>query len=149
MLGRRDRSPRLKGFARHLRKESTDAERKLWGLIRNGQLDGFRFRRQHPAGGYIVDYVCRSANLVVELDGGQHGDPELIAHDAERTRHLNLLGLRVLRVPDDEMLKHPDAVVETILRELKNGEKTPHPDPLPEYMERGKDACRRELRLTR
>ena|SRR5580704_5432228 len=88
MLGRHDRSLRLKRFARHLRKESTDAERKLWALLRDGQLNGFRFRRQHTIGGYIVDFACMKANLVIELDGGQHADADNAAYDAQRTLHL-------------------------------------------------------------
>ena len=119
MLGRHDRSPRLRTFARRLRAESTDAERKLWSLLRGEQLNGLQFRRQHPIGGYSVDFVCLKANLVIELDGGQHADPAGLAHDARRTRRLEELGLRVLRVPDDEMLKDPDAVLRTILRELE------------------------------
>jgi 5-methyltetrahydrofolate--homocysteine methyltransferase len=119
MLGRHDRSPRLRTFARRLRAQSTDAERKLWSLLRGKQLHDPQFRRQHAIGGYIVDFVCLKANLVIELDGGQHADPAAMANDAERTRHLQELGLRVLRVPDDEMLKHPDAVLGTILRELE------------------------------
>jgi very-short-patch-repair endonuclease len=119
MLGRHDRSPRLRTFARRLRAESTDAERKLWSLLRGEQLNGLQFRRQHPIGGYIVDFVCLKANLVVELDGGQHADPAGLVHDARRTRRLEEPGLRVLRVPDDEMLKNPEAVLRTILRELE------------------------------
>jgi len=81
-------------------------------------LRGWQFRRQHPIGGYIVDFVCLKANLVIELDGGQHADPAGVVHDAERTRKLEELGLRVLRMPDYEMLKDSDAVMATILREL-------------------------------
>jgi very-short-patch-repair endonuclease len=117
MLGRYDRTPRLMRFDKQLRKESTDAERKLWSLLRGGQL-GFRFRRQHPIAGYIADFICLKANLVVELDGGQHYDPTAIAYDAERTRELEQRGVRVLRVPDDEILKHPDAVLDAIDRML-------------------------------
>ena len=119
MLGRHDWTPRLRTFARRLRTESTDAERKLWSLLRGKQLNGLPFRRQHPIGGYIVDFVCLKANLVIELDGGQHADPAGLAHDALRTRRLEELGLRVLRMPDDEMLKDPDAVARTILGELE------------------------------
>ena len=129
MLGRHDRTPRLAKFAKQLRAQSTDAERKLWALLRSAQVSGFRFRRQHPVTGYIVDFICLKANLVVELDGGQHSDPAAIAHDAERTRRLEQLGLRVLRVPDDEMLKDPDAVLRTIRRELEAFGPSPWPSP--------------------
>jgi very-short-patch-repair endonuclease len=119
MLGRHDRNPRLKTFARRLRNQSTDAKRKLWSLLRGEQLNGLQFRRQHPIGGYIVDFVCPKVNLVVELDGGQHADPIGLTHDAKRTRRLEELGLRVLRVQDHEMLKDPNAVLNTIVRELE------------------------------
>jgi very-short-patch-repair endonuclease len=112
-----------------MRTESTDAERKLWAALRGGQLAGFRFRRQHPIGGYIVDFVCLKASLVVELDGGQHGDPAGVVRDARRTRRMKKLGLRVLRVADHEMLKDPDAVVRTIYRELTGEEPSPQPSP--------------------
>jgi very-short-patch-repair endonuclease len=125
MLGRHDHSPRLKRFSRHLREKSTDAERKLWALLRNGQLAGFRFRRQHPVGGYIVDFACMKANLIVELDGGQHADAADAAYDAQRTLYLQELNMRVLRIADHEMLKDPDAVVRTIYRELMAEEPSP------------------------
>ncbi len=91
-------------------------------------MQGFRFRRQHPIGGYIVDLVALKQNLVIELDGGQHCDPAKVEYDTERTRELQRRGLRVLRIPDDEMLKNPGAVIETILRALaSNGLKEPSP----------------------
>jgi very-short-patch-repair endonuclease len=129
MLGRHDHSPRLKRFARTLRKESTDAERKLWTLLRDGQLAGFRFRRQHPAEGYILDFVCLKANLVVELDGGQHADPVNAAYDAQRTRHLKKLKLRVVRIADHDVMNDPEAVIRTIYRELNIEEPSPWPSP--------------------
>lgn len=129
MLGRHDRSPRLKQFARSMRRDSTDAERKLWALLRGGQLEGFRFRRQHPISGYIVDFACRKANFVIELDGGQHGDEGNAKYDARRTERLRELGLRVLRIADHEVLRNPEAVVQTIYRELTKEEPSPRPSP--------------------
>jgi very-short-patch-repair endonuclease len=128
MLGRHDRTPRLEKFARQNRKQSTDAERKLWTLLRE-QLPEFRFRRQHPVAGYVVDFVCLKANLVVELDGGQHADAAGVAYDSERTRRLEQVGLRVLRVPDDEMLRDPDAALRTIYLELTEKRPSPRPSP--------------------
>jgi len=125
MLGRHDRTPRLKSLARQLRQQSTDAERRLWALLRDKRLDGFRFRRQHPIAGYIVDFVCLKANLVVGLDGGQHAEPAAVVYDAQRTRCLEEHGLCVLRIADDVMLKYPDAVVATIHRELTEPEPSP------------------------
>src|SRR5688572_18697671 len=109
MSQRRDPSPRLKGFARQMRAESTDAERKLWFILRDRKLGGFKFRRQHPIAGYIVDFFCMEANLAIESDGGQHYDPEGLAYDERRTKVLAAQGVRVMRFQDDEVLKHPDA----------------------------------------
>jgi very-short-patch-repair endonuclease len=118
MLGRHDRNSNLRQRARRMRTQSTDAERKLWSFLRNRQLVGFRFRRQHPVGGYIVDFVCLEANLVVELDGGQHSEESQSAHDAQRTIELQKLNLRVLRFTDYEMLKNAEAVLLAIHRAL-------------------------------
>ena len=80
-------------FARHLRRDMTDAEREIWHHLRNRALMGCKFRRQHPVGPYIVDFACVEHGLVVELDGGQHDE----ATDAERTRLLEARGFTVLR----------------------------------------------------
>jgi very-short-patch-repair endonuclease len=125
MPRRSDLDPTLKKFARNLRKESTDAEQLLWSLLRGEKIAGFKLRRQHPVGGFIVDFVCRKANLVVELDGGQHGDASAVAYDTERTRRLEQAGFRVLRVADHEMLKDSDAVMRTIYRELIGKDPSP------------------------
>jgi very-short-patch-repair endonuclease len=70
-------------FARHLRRTATDAERALWAKLRNRQLAGLKFRRQHPLGPYTVDFVCFERRLVIEVDGGQHA--EAAEQDAQRT----------------------------------------------------------------
>src|SRR4051812_3671931 len=99
MSRRRDSSPRLRGFARQLRADMTDAERRLWSQLRKHRLEGFRFRRQHPVAGYIVDFYCASARLAVELDGGQHLDPAGKRRDELRDEALGQLGIRVMRFP--------------------------------------------------
>ncbi|HUJ03471.1 MAG TPA: DUF559 domain-containing protein, partial [Rhizomicrobium sp.] len=68
-------------FARKLRREQTDFERKIWYALRNRRFAGFKFRRQQPMGPYVVDFVCFEEKLVIELDGGQHGMPENIQYD--------------------------------------------------------------------
>lgn len=105
-------------FARRLRNEATDAERHLWRYLRGGQLGGFKFRRQYPLAGYIVDFVCIPAGLVLELDGGQHLDAR--GYDAERTRAIEALGYRVLRFWDDDVLLRTDAVLEEVWRLLES-----------------------------
>ncbi len=104
----------------------TDAERLLWRHLRNRDLIGRKFRRQHAIGGYIVDFICIEAMLIVEADGGQHADRA--DEDAERTRHLTALGYRMLRFWNDDILLRTDNVLEAVIRAL---EAHPHPNPLP------------------
>jgi primosomal protein N' (replication factor Y) len=132
--GKRDHSRRLIAFAREMRKVPTEAERKLWFLLRRGRLDGYHFRRQVPIAGYIVDFCCLSAGLGVEADGGQHCGERAIEYDENRSRTLLEKGIRIIRFSDFEILKYPDAVQRTIYRELT---KNPHPNPPPEYRGRG------------
>src|SRR5438552_16110349 len=118
MPNRRDHNRRLITFARQMREAPTDAERKLWSLLRRGQLDGYHFRRQVPVAGYIVDFCCLFAGLGVEADGGQHLDPEQEEYDRQRSTALRAKGINVLRCSDVDILRHPDAVQESIYREL-------------------------------
>jgi very-short-patch-repair endonuclease len=137
---RRDANERLTRFARAMRAEPTDAERKLWSLLRFKALEGYRFRRQRPVAGYILDFYCPAKRLAIELDGGQHSDARQARYDQIRSARLNKSGVRVLRFWDDEVLKHPDAVAEEILRELEAP--SPHPIPPPEYQGRGNNPGR-------
>jgi adenine-specific DNA-methyltransferase len=129
MSKNRDSNTRLLGFARQMRSEQTDAERKMWLLLRDRKLSGFKFRRQHPIGGYIVDFICIRAKLVVELDGGQHTDPEQLKYDARRTQRLSDLGIRVLRFDDREVFLNESGVLEAIYAALI--ERVPSPQPSP------------------
>jgi very-short-patch-repair endonuclease len=121
---------RVRVRARLLRQTSPDAERNLWTALRNRQLGGFKFRRQHPVGRYFADFVCLETQLIVELDGGQHFDPDIMAADAQRTQNLNQLGFHVLRFTDREALIEREAVLTQILAWLHTHH--PHPRPLPE-----------------
>jgi very-short-patch-repair endonuclease len=116
----------LKQLARSLRKNQTDAERKLWHRLRARELCGYKFRRQYPIAPCIVDFVCIEKTLVVEIDGGQHGTMTEI--DNTRTEFLNARGYRVLRFWNNEVLRQLDAVLAKILDSLTH----PHPDPLPQ-----------------
>ncbi|MBI4240651.1 MAG: endonuclease domain-containing protein [Candidatus Rokubacteria bacterium] len=111
--------------ARELRRDQTEAERKLWARLRDRQLSGAKFRRQHPIGRYTVDFCCPELSLVVEVDGGQHA--ERADADRRRTEFLTQRGYRVLRFWDTEVLKEFEAVLERIAQGLRN----PHPNPLP------------------
>ncbi len=97
--------------ARTLRKEMTQAERKLWKLLRSKVLGNWKFRRQHPIGQYIADFVCVQARLIVEVDGGQHSQN---SYDAERTAWLESCGWNVLRFWNNEVMQNADGVIETI-----------------------------------
>lgn len=106
----------MEEIARKLRRASTDAELKLWHHLRNRNLIGQKFRRQHPLPPYIVDFVCIESKLIVELDGGQH--LEQVSRDDKRTAFLETLGFRVIRFWNDDVLLEPDLVLEEILRNL-------------------------------
>ena len=103
-----------------MRTEPTEAERRLWLLLRNRRLDHFKFRRQVPIGHYIVDVLCADRKLVIELDGSQHAESE---RDTLRDRWLAEQGYRVLRIWNNDMLARPTAVLETIWANLQ--EQTP------------------------
>ncbi len=106
----------LREFARSLRKEQTDAESTLWRLLRDRRIAGAKFRRQHPIPPYVVDFYCHEANLVVEVDGGQHAEQR--RGDERRTAFLERRGLRVLRFWNHEVLQETDAVLEHIWQAL-------------------------------
>ena len=102
-----------------MRKEMTDAERALWMKVRGKQLLGHGFRRQHPIGNYIVDFVCIDRGIIVELDGGQHS--EQVDYDTQRTAWLEQQGYRVLRFWNHEALTELDAVLAVITKALHQG----------------------------
>ena len=97
--------------SRPLRREMTDAERKLWQHLRNRRLGGFKFRRQATVGRYVADFLCSEKRLIVELDGGQH-TPDA---DGQRTRQLEALGYRVIRFWNGDALGNTLAVLQEIL----------------------------------
>ena len=95
------RNPRLSSLARALRKQMTKQEKRLWyDFLRTFPV---QFNRQKVIDDFIVDFYCHSAHLVVELDGGQHFEPETFQKDIERTKRLNSLGLKVLRFTNNEV----------------------------------------------
>jgi very-short-patch-repair endonuclease len=105
--------------ARQLRKKMTDAERRLWSALRDRALSGYKFRRQHPIGLYIVDFACVEHMLAIEADGGQHADNR---YDERRTAWLESQGWRVVRFWNNEVLTNIEGVVEMILRRLEGKE---------------------------
>jgi very-short-patch-repair endonuclease len=101
-----------------LRDSATDAERKLWSLLRSKQFAGLRFRRQQPIGCYIVDFYCSPAKLIIELDGEQHGEEGHARYDEIRTNWLLVHGYHVLRFSNVEFLKTPQIVLDGIAHVL-------------------------------
>lgn len=109
--------PEIRHRARELRRPQTPAEQSLWACLRNEQLDGIKFRRQHPIGYYIVDFYCAQAKLVIEIDGDSHA--EQVEYDLERTAWLENQGYRVIRYTNRDIKEILPAVLEGILEEVK------------------------------
>jgi len=116
--------------ARNLRLNQTTAEQRLWSCLRDRKLEGHKFKRQVPRGAFVVDFACLRKKLIVELDGGQHGDPEQGARDRVRSAWLESEGYRVLRFWNHEVLMNMEGVLGVIAQALKEWE-APHPGPLP------------------
>src|SRR5688572_26068980 len=109
-------APGTRERARRLRRDQTDAERRLWYRLRDRQIVEAKFRRQHPIGPYIADFCCPDRMLVVELDGGQHA--ETTAHDRRRIEFLERQGYRIVRFWANEVLQETDGVLTRILAVL-------------------------------
>ena len=101
---------KISPHAAPLRRNATDAENKLWAILRNRQIDDAKFRFQHSIDPYIVDFSCLETMLIVEVDGSQHNEKV----DAERTRFLESEGFRILRFWNNDVLQNPEGVVEVI-----------------------------------
>jgi very-short-patch-repair endonuclease len=120
--------------AKALRRAMTPAEKRLWAALRTNRLDGFHFRRQQIIDGFIVDFYCHAAGLVVEVDGPVH--EEQIEYDAERSRVLTARGLQTLRIKNEEIMHNLEDVLTRIRANL-----TPRPpsDPSPTLPHRGRE----------
>ncbi len=104
--------------ARRLRREQTEEEKELWRALRAGRFAGFKFRRQHPAGIYFLDFYCPAARLAVELDGFQHGLPEHQQRDEAREKFLAAEGIEVLRFWNHQWRQNRDGVLLAIWEAL-------------------------------
>jgi very-short-patch-repair endonuclease len=100
-------------IARKLRKTQTDAELRLWHQLRGRRLGGLKFKRQVPIAGFVADFVCEEARLVIEIDGSQHGTRA--AQDEERTKRLNIAGYEVLRFWNNDVTDNLDGVLVRVL----------------------------------
>jgi very-short-patch-repair endonuclease len=116
--------PALKNRRRELRKNQTDAEKRLWASIRNRQFYKLRFLRQYSIGPYILDFYCPALNLAIELDGGQHNEDKGEIYDAERSRFLKDRGIDVLRFWNHEVLQNIRGVLAK-LEEMCNPSQPP------------------------
>ena len=115
--------PQLLVFAKTMRTNATDAESLMWQLLRAKRFMNLKFRRQHVIAPYIVDFYCHEIGLVIELDGSQHGTDDAIEYDAERTKFLEALDLKVVGYWNHELLRDNDIVLEDLWRvcfELKS-----------------------------
>ena len=112
------RDPKSISLARNLRRNESDAERKLWSKLRSRQFDNLKFRRQHPIGKYIVDFVSIEKKIIVEVDGGQHNELNNIENDKQRTIRLENEGYTVLRFWNNDVLTNIEGVVIRILEQI-------------------------------
>ena len=129
MLGQTNQHIRHAELQRKLRKTATPAEQKLWMHLRAKRLQGFKFRRQHPFGDYILDFVCMEHRLIVEVDGSQHLDSVV---DPIRDATLEAAGFRIVRFWNHDVLERTNLVLTVVLSELTGQlEKQHHPLPSP------------------
>ena len=115
-------NPRLKQFSRDLRKGYQLAEVKLWNCLKAKRM-GYPFRRQYPILNYIADFYCKPLNLVVEIDGYSHFSAEAQERDEERHRQMQVLGLKVIRVNDDEVRKDAERIANWIIEQAVDGDR--------------------------
>jgi len=116
--------------ARRLRRDTTDAERKLWRALRSLPMHNSHFRRQATIGPYFADFACHAKRLVIELDGGQHGDVLHAASDAKRDAYMQQAGYRVLRFWNNDVMQNTQGILEAIAEALSVPQ-PPTPDPSP------------------
>jgi very-short-patch-repair endonuclease len=111
----RPTAKRIRNFAKKMRREPTDAEARMWRLLRHRRLALFKFRRQVPFQSYILDFVCFEKRIIIEIDGSQHASSE---RDAAREAILVTEGFRIIRYWNNDVLQQPSAVLEDILAKL-------------------------------
>ena len=114
--------PYNKDFRCQLRHDMTDAERLLWKRLCKKQLDGWKFRRQHGLGDFVMDFYCPIIKLCIEVDGGIHDEPDVHQKDVRRTEFLEKQGIRVLRFKNEEIENNIDDVVNRIKEYIKSNQ---------------------------
>lgn len=121
---------------RRLRSNMPGPETRLWSRLRARQLQGFKFRRQHGIGPYIVDFYCPEQSLIIEVDGDSHADADQIVKDQRRDTYFQSLGLRVIRYFNDDIVMNLAGVLEDLAEKLASGSTSPRPS----LRRRGKEA---------
>lgn len=119
------RLAKLRGRAKGMRSEPTEAEHRLWQILGAHRFAGYKFRRQVPVDFYLADFVCFAARLIIELDGGQHAESE---RDGRRDAYLRAQGFRIVRIWNNDLFTNEEGVVELILSALRS---PPLPNPSP------------------
>ena len=119
------RISKLRGHAKTMRSQPTDAEHRLWQILRAQRFQGYKFRRQVPLDFYIADFVCFAARLIIELDGGQHAES---TRDEKRDAYLRSQGFRIVRIWNNDLFGNEEGVGEAILAALRS---PPLPNPSP------------------
>jgi very-short-patch-repair endonuclease len=109
------RSAAMTSRARKLRKDLTEAEKKLWRALRRDQIGGLSFRRQHPIGPYVLDFYCPELGLAIEVDGGQHGYLSKHIDDERRSRWLSTQNVQVIRFWNNDVMQNLDGVLSEIV----------------------------------
>jgi very-short-patch-repair endonuclease len=128
------------GKCKTLRRNQTDAEKKLWAVLRNRNLAGVKFRRQFPVGRYMLDFYAPEYGLGIEADGGQHYEDTLKRQDDVRTRELSKLGVEIIRFSDRDILTNIEGVYEAIKKAIEQKkDNPPHLYPLPQGERKGKN----------
>lgn len=124
----RDHTEEALKRARALRGEMTVPEQRLWAVLNDRSITGYKWRRQHPKGVYILDFFCHQIGLVIEVDGDSHAGQE--EYDANRTAWLKEQGLKVIRFTNDDVMRNLAGVMEVVCRACE--ERSPHPGFPPE-----------------
>jgi very-short-patch-repair endonuclease len=115
--------------ARGLRQTLPDPQRRLWRLLRDRRFAGYKFRREHPIGRYVLDFYCAEAGVSLELDGGQHGHPEQQARDEQKEKYLASRGIVTRRFWNWQVRRQPEMVKENLWLLLQT--RAAHPDNVP------------------
>jgi very-short-patch-repair endonuclease len=113
------RTPQMTKRARRLRRQPSEAEKKLWRVLRRHQFEKLGFRRQHPIGVYVLDFYCPSLRLAIEVDGGQHNEAAIAAHDERRTQWLASKDIKVVRFWNNDVLRNLEGVWTVLVQEVE------------------------------